>query len=69
MEANGINVESIEQRSQEQSGEKITLTLGTYASVPSLPLNMLTFEEMLEWFMVQQYYSDTGDSVPFYFGE
>ena len=41
----------------------------TYASVHGLPLNRLTFEEMLEWSMVQQYYSDTGNPVPFYFGE
>lgn len=41
----------------------------TYASIHGLPLNRLTFEEMMGWSMVQQYYDDTGDPVPFYFGE
>ncbi|MBD5478977.1 MAG: extracellular solute-binding protein [Lachnospiraceae bacterium] len=40
----------------------------TYARIHGLPLNRLTFEEMLEWSTVQQYY-ETGEPVPFYFGE
>lgn len=40
----------------------------TYASIHGLPLNRTAFEEMLEWSTVQQYY-ETGDPVPFYFGE
>ncbi|MDE7222529.1 MAG: extracellular solute-binding protein [Acetatifactor sp.] len=41
----------------------------TYASIHGLPLNRLAFEEMLEWSTVQQYYEDTGEPVPLYFGE
>ena len=40
----------------------------TYASIHGLPLNRIAFEEMLEWSTVQQYY-ETGEPVPFYFGE
>ena len=40
----------------------------TYASIYGLPLNRLVFEKMLEWSTVQRYY-DTGEPVPFYFGE
>lgn len=40
----------------------------TFQSIHGLPLNRSVFEEMLEWSTVQQYY-DTGESVPFYFGE
>ena len=40
----------------------------TYASIHGLPLNRLAFEKMLEWSTVQRYY-DTGEPVPFYFGE
>ena len=41
----------------------------TYASIYGLPLNRLTFEDMLKWSTVQKYYDDTGEPVPFYFGE
>ncbi len=41
----------------------------TYASVHGLPVNKPAFEEMLEWSTVQQYYDDTGELVPLYFGE
>ena len=41
----------------------------TYAGIHGLPLDRLAFEEMLEWSTVQQYYDDTGEPVPFYFGE
>lgn len=41
----------------------------TYASIYGLPLNRLTYEDMLKWSTVQQYYDDTGEPVPFYFGE
>lgn len=41
----------------------------TYASIHGLPLNRLAFEEMLEWSTVQQYYEDTGEPLPLYFGE
>jgi len=41
----------------------------TYQSIHGLPLNRLAFEEMLEWSTAQQYYDDTGEPVPFYFGE
>ena len=34
-----------------------------------MPLNRLAFEEMLEWSTVQQYYEDTGEPLPPYFGE
>jgi len=41
----------------------------TYANIHGLPLNRSSFEEMLEWSVVQRYYDDTGEPVPFYFGE
>lgn len=41
----------------------------TYVSIQGLPLNRFTFEEMLKWSTVQQYYDETGEPVPFYFGE
>lgn len=41
----------------------------TYASIHGLPLNRLTFEEVLKWSTLQQYYEDTGEPIPFYFGE
>lgn len=41
----------------------------TYQSIHGLPLNRTAFEEMLMWSTVQQYYEDTGEPVPFYFGE
>ncbi len=41
----------------------------TYMSIYGLPLNRQTFEEMLKWSTEQQYYDDTGEPVPFYFGE
>lgn len=40
----------------------------TYASIHGLPLNRFVFEEVLEWSTVQRYY-DTGEPIPFYFGE
>lgn len=41
----------------------------TYQSIHGLPLNRSAFEEKLEWSMVQRYYDDTGEPIPFYFGE
>lgn len=40
----------------------------TYSNIHGLPLNKSVFEEVLEWSTVQRYY-DTGDPIPFYFGE
>lgn len=41
----------------------------SYQSIHGLPLNRLALEKMLEWSTVQQYYEDTGEPVPLYFGE
>ncbi|MDE5589166.1 MAG: extracellular solute-binding protein [Acetatifactor sp.] len=41
----------------------------TYGRIHGLALNRRTFEKMLQWSMVQQYYDDTGEPVPIYWGD
>lgn len=41
----------------------------TYQSIHGLPLNRQTFEEVLDWSMVELINDETGEPIPHYFGE
>lgn len=41
----------------------------TFFSIHGLPVNRQAFEKVMDWSMVQQYYDETGEPIPHYFGE